>query len=78
MGTVRAACRTLLGVTTVSSLGSSARRGRTHQQRYNKRILMILLPLGASAVVINESNMMDVMFLIGAKSNDSKQLELDI
>ena len=44
----------------------------------DKRILMILLPLGGTAVVINESNMMDVMFLIGAKSNDSKQLELDI
>jgi len=34
--------------------------------------------VGGVAVVINESNWTDVMFLLGAKSDDSKQLKLDI
>jgi hypothetical protein len=62
--------RTLLGATTVSFLVLNVRLG--------KKNLDDIAAVGGVAVVINESNWTDVTFLLGAESNDSKQLPLDI
>ena len=58
--------------------GIECKAGKKTPTALQQKNLDDIATAGGTAVVINESNMMDVMFLIGAKSNDSKQLELDI
>ena len=58
--------------------GIECKAGKNTPTALQQKNLDDIATAGGTAVVINESNMMDVMFLIGAKSNDSKQLELDI
>lgn len=58
--------------------GIECKAGKNTPTALQQKNLDDIAAVGGIAVVINESNWTDVMFLLGAKSNDSKQLPLDI
>jgi len=58
--------------------GIECKAGKNTPTALQQKNLDDIAAVGGVAVVINESNWTDVMFLLGAKSNDSKQLKLDI
>ena len=58
--------------------GIECKAGKNTPTALQQKNLDDIAAVGGVAVVINESNWTDVMFLLGAKSDDSKQLPLDI
>jgi len=57
--------------------GIECKAGKNTPTALQQKNLDDIASVGGSAVVINEQNMKEVLFLIGAKPNSSKQLDLE-
>jgi Holliday junction resolvase len=57
--------------------GIECKAGKNTPTALQQKNLDDIASVGGSAVVINEQNVKEVLFLIGAKPNSSKQLDLE-